>query len=358
MKRVVKSSLALSLVFVMILTSGLVVNAFDLQPVEKVTDEDGNVTVNKTTNKTEYDAVVIDSVNSALVSNKSIKEIEKAEDLNVEDITTNDDNIFNSCRLIVTSKEPLEFKDSIFASDIVSVQHIDTHYIVTYKNIEATERAYDELTNLGLDVEIDAVSDNTEGVDNKDLNNNDVKTEDIAKTNENRDADNIDKINEEKDKDKNKDIVVAVLDTGLNDGEEIFKDRLVEGQNFIDNGDTNDINGHGTAMARIVLDSVEDINNKDTIKIMPIKVSNNDGKGTTLSAYKGIKYAIEKKVDVINISMSGFGESKLLQSAINEAFNAGIPVIVSAGNNNKDIKDYTPANVKSAFTISSAYEYD
>lgn len=236
MKRVVRSSLALSLVFVMVLTSGLVVNASDLQPVEKVTDEDGNITVNKTTNKTEYDAVVIDSVNDALVSNKSIKEIEKAEDLNVEDIATNDDNIFKSCRLIVTSKEPLEFKDSIFDGDIVSVQHIDTHYIVTYKSIEATEKAYNELTALGLDVEIDAVSDNTEGVENKNFNNNTVNAKDIAKTNENRNADNIDKINEEKDKDKNKDIVVAVLDTGLNDGEEIFKDRLVEGQNFIDNG--------------------------------------------------------------------------------------------------------------------------
>ena len=41
MKRVVKSSLALSLVFVMVLTSGLVVNASDLQPIEKTEAEDG-----------------------------------------------------------------------------------------------------------------------------------------------------------------------------------------------------------------------------------------------------------------------------------------------------------------------------
>ncbi len=186
-----------------------------------------------------------------------------------------------------------------------------------------------------------------EGVENKDSFNQDVRNEEIASTNETKPTESIDRVKEDKD------IVVAILDSGLNASDKIFDGRVVEGKNFIDDMDTSDIYGHGTVMSRIVLENTT-TNEDSQVKIMPIKVLNDEGVGTTLSAYKGIKYAIEKKVDVINLSMAGIGHSKLLESAINEAYNNNIPVIVSAGNDNKEITEYTPANVESAFAIASA----
>ncbi len=190
-----------------------------------------------------------------------------------------------------------------------------------------------------------------EGVENKDAFNQDVRNEEIASTNETKPTESIDRVKEDKD------IVVAILDSGLNASDRIFDGRVVEGKNFIDDKDTSDIYGHGTVMSRIVLENTT-TNEDSQVKIMPIKVLNDEGVGTTLSAYKGIKYAIEKKVDVINLSMAGIGHSKLLESAINEAYNNNIPVIVSAGNDNKEITEYTPANVESAFAIASATHND
>jgi|GEM_PF-2954087 len=190
-----------------------------------------------------------------------------------------------------------------------------------------------------------------EGVENKDIFNQDVRNEEIASTNETKPSESIDRVKSDRD------IVVAILDSGLNASDEIFDGRIIAGKNFIDGKDTSDIYGHGTVMSRIVLDNAMS-NEQNQVKIMPIKVLNDEGVGTTLSAYKGIKYAIEKKVDVINLSMAGIGHSKLLETAINEAYNNDIPVIVSAGNDNKEITEYTPANIESAFAISAAANND
>ena len=153
-----------------------------------------------------------------------------------------------------------------------------------------------------------------EGVENKDIFNQDVRNEEIASTNETKPSESIDRVKSDRD------IVVAILDSGLNASDEIFDGRIIADKNFIDGKDTSDIYGHGTVMSRIVLDNAMS-NEQNQVKIMPIKVLNDEGVGTTLSAYKGIKYAIEKKVDVINLSMAGIGHSKLLETAINEAYN-------------------------------------
>ena len=345
MKRVVNSSIAFVMVFAMIMTSGIVANASELQ---------GN---------TEYRGVL-----ESITGKQSVDNVNSVEKLDTTDTVKNVDSDFKSCRLIITNKEDMEFEDK--DNTIKSVQHIDNIYIVEYFTVEATEQAYNDYLSNGYEVELDTVKDAPEGISNKDKLDNEINKEEIATTNEKKDVEKLDKINKYKDKKKEENkketITVAVLDTGLNVGEDIFTDRLVEGKNFVDEDSdkTDDVNGHGTTMARLILDTVNDVNAENNIKIMPIKILNDEGKGTTLSAYKGIKYLIEEKQKnpdfnvVINISATGLGQSKLLNSVINEAYNNKIPVVVSAGNDNKDIFDYTPANVKSAFTISSAYEYE
>ena len=278
-------------------------------------------------------------------------EVDSIEKVKLNDTVDNDSNSdFKSCRLIIFSPNDLEFEEA------ESVTKYDNKYFVEYDSPKATEEAYNKLIKLGLEVEIDTVQDTPEDVENKDTENKEVSDKEIAKTNDkDKPTETIEAVKKNNNEDKT--IVVAVLDTGVNVGEDVFTDRIIEGKNFIDKNkedNTEDINGHGTSMSRVILDTVSSENKDSNIKIMPIKVLDDKGKGTTLTAYQGIKYAIEKKVDVINLSMSGKGQSKLLTSAINEAYNNGIPVVVSAGNENNDVAKYTPANIKSAFTISSA----
>ena len=341
--KVTKSSFALMLCSIMVFTSSSIVNAAEKQ------------------NSTEYQSFIPSALNEILPEKdaEEVKVVDKITELDTKDIIVDEDNIYSSRRLIITSKDEMEFRDSKLSNNIVSVQRLNNqYYIVEYASIEDTKDAYEFYTNLGYEVEIDVVND-TPKVENTDNKDNIVKDKEIASTND-KDKQTLDlKDKDEKvQKEINDSVIVAVLDTGLNNGEEIFDNRIIEGVNFVDDEDDyNDTSGHGTAMARIVLDSVEDVNKDNHIKIMPIKILNDNGKGTTLSAYKGIHYAIEQRVDVINLSMSGVGQSKLLQSAINDAYKAGIPVVVSAGNDNKNVKDYTPANINSAFTI-TATDFD
>ena len=322
--KILKSALALALCTVMIITSTSIVNATELS---QNSIEEWNL----------------------LIQAEDVKEINSIEELDVSNAMLIDNKDFSACRLIIYSSENMEFKDNIFEDKIKSVQHMEDFYIVEYSTPEITEDVYNLYTSMGYEVEIDIINDTPEEVIDTDDRDNEVEIEKIALTNADKDAETIDNADDDT-------VIVAVLDTGLNAGEDIFSDRLIDGEDFItayDNEEHNtyDNNGHGTAMARIVLDTVD--NNSNNIKIMPIKVLNDNGKGTTLSVYKGIKYAIEKNVDVINLSMSGIGHSKLLESAINEAYNNNIPVVVSAGNDNKEIMDYAPANINSAITISS-----
>ncbi len=378
-KLILKITLSLSLTFTMLITSGIVSNATDLS------------------GETEYE-----SLDTFIIRSEEVKIIGSIEELELDTIkhfegmtTKKSDSVFKSCRLMISSNEDMSFEDNIFEDKIKSVQKIDDYYIVSYSTPNVTEEAYNFYVNAGYEVEIDEIKDAPEEVSNKDDRDNEVKATDIATTNEDKDTENVDKINENE---EDKTIVVAVLDTGLNVGEDIFTERLVEGKNFVechysegmttkdeekdktddngrsslpwsddngrsslpwsdDNGRSSlpwsDDSGHGTTISRVILDVTSDVNDDKQIKILPIKVLNDEGKGTTLSVYKGIKYAIEKKVDVINLSISGIGHSKLLESAIDEAYNNNIPVVVSAGNDNKEITEYTPANIDSAITISA-----
>lgn len=148
------------------------------------------------------------------------------------------------------------------------------------------------------------------------------------------------------------DVVVAIIDTGY-DLEQTSNRIMNTGANFSKDAKDNSIqdeNGHGTSMANIILD-----NSSENVKVMPIKVANKDGLAPTSSIYKAIMYAIEQKVNVINISMASYKseKSELVARAVTLAKEQGIFVVVSAGNENSDVSEYTPANSSDAITVSA-----
>lgn len=108
-----------------------------------------------------------------------------------------------------------------------------------------------------------------------------------------------------------------------------------------DEGDNNPFDnlGHGTQVAGLVSAHT---NNGDGIagvgynlSIMPIKVSDSSGEINTVPLVNAINYAVEKEVDIINLSLGGAleGESNaLLSNAVESAIDAGIIVVASAGN--------------------------
>lgn len=172
-------------------------------------------------------------------------------------------------------------------------------------------------------------------------------------------------------------VIIATMDTGIDGDHSYFKNALWQyegGNNCLPNveGDIgydlynknnipNDIDGHGTAVNGLI---VESFPNELQLDLLNVKFSQRDT-STLFDAICGICYAIENGAKVINLSW-GFESIEppaILQEAITEAICNDILVVTSAGNKGKDndqIGKY-PANLSqgnpNVITV-AAYEVD
>ncbi|MGW4697642.1 type VII secretion-associated serine protease mycosin [Kitasatospora cineracea] len=159
-------------------------------------------------------------------------------------------------------------------------------------------------------------------------------------------------------------VVVAVIDTGVDNRNPQLKDKVIEGPDLLketmaannkqlpEGTSTTDLVGHGTKVAGIIaaaLDPTGEIGfvglAKDA-KILAIRQNDADGNGDVVSLVKAIDAAIGQKVQVINISQdvrvqvdpnkseneNRFDHDKELGDALKRAEAAGIVVVASSGN--------------------------
>ena len=146
---------------------------------------------------------------------------------------------------------------------------------------------------------------------------------------------------------KKEPLPVAVIDTGINPNLEYFEDRLEKPYNAINfSDDAADDNGHGTHIAGIIA-------SMDNTIILPIKALDEDGHGETISIANAIRYAVEHKVKIINLSLGGRNYDRLLDEIIEYATDSGCIVIASAGNTYGEAQIYPAcfANVLSVGAI-------
>src|SRR5690606_12781181 len=111
-----------------------------------------------------------------------------------------------------------------------------------------------------------------------------------------------------------KEVVVAVIDSGLDMTHPEFEGRLYKGKDFLDDAEMKDDTGHGTHVAGIIAANIDGVGvqgvTPNSVKILPLKVLNKDTNGFI---YKGrvitdiiadaLAFAIESNVDVINMSL-------------------------------------------------------
>lgn len=152
-------------------------------------------------------------------------------------------------------------------------------------------------------------------------------------------------------------IVVGIIDTGVDLDHEFLEGRIIEtGFNNSSTGKDNsedDDEGHGTHIAGIIAD-----NTTDNVKIKAFKCLDNDGNGNLSDVYLAVNAAVENGVDVINMSLGTRGQSSLMEDAVNNATEQGVIVCAAAGNNANYAKNYTPANIKNCITVGAIDEND
>ncbi|WP_437689069.1 S8 family peptidase [Sorangium sp. So ce176] len=140
-------------------------------------------------------------------------------------------------------------------------------------------------------------------------------------------------------------VTVAVVDTGIAcethgpfvKAPDLASTECVEGWNFVTKTNhANDDQGHGTHVAGTIAQSTNNGIGAAGLafhaRLMPVKVLNESGWGTTADVADGIRWAADNGAHVINLSLGGPRNSKVLQSAIDHAISRGAVVVAAAGN--------------------------
>ncbi len=163
-------------------------------------------------------------------------------------------------------------------------------------------------------------------------------------------------------------VTVAVLDSGVDLSHPDLRDRIwtnpreipgngidddkdgyvddVYGWDFVDNdadpdpevkdGGQQEGSQHGTLVAGIIAaagDNAEGVTGAAwNVRIMPLRVLDSQGNGSTDAVIKAVRYAVAKGARIINLSFEGSGYSQPLADALRKAHDAGVLIVASAGN--------------------------
>lgn len=156
------------------------------------------------------------------------------------------------------------------------------------------------------------------------------------------------------------DMIVAIVDTGVQADHPDLQGRLVDGYNVIDPSKPPDDDvGHGTHVAGII---AAQVNNNEGIagmtwytKIMPVKALDSTGAGTTYSVAEGIIWATDHGADVINMSLGNYAQAEFLHDAIKYAHDNGVVLVAASGNDATDRPGY-PAAYPEVFAVGATDE--
>lgn len=189
-----------------------------------------------------------------------------------------------------------------------------------------------------------------------------------------------------------KDVLVAVIDTGIDFNHPDLKDNLwtneaeangksgvdddsngivddIYGANFVDaakpTGNPLDDHGHGTHCSGTIGATGNDgkgiVGVAWNVRLMGVKFLSKSGSGSLDGALKGIDYATQMGAKIMSNSWGGGGYSETLKQAIERANSAGALFVAAAGNesNNNDASPTYPAtydvpNVLSVAAIDNA----
>ena len=161
---------------------------------------------------------------------------------------------------------------------------------------------------------------------------------------------------------------VCVVDTGVSKSHPDL--RVVSGENFVlkkgrvDPNAWDDDNGHGSHVAGTIaaLDNSQGVVGVAPLaSLVAVKVLDSRGSGYLSDIADGVLSCVRQGSHVINMSLGGNGDPNLdspLKQAINAAVNAGVHVVVAAGNEGQNIAGKVPAGYSNVVAVAASDSSD
>jgi subtilisin len=160
-------------------------------------------------------------------------------------------------------------------------------------------------------------------------------------------------------------IKVAVLDTGIDACHPDLEANVGPGINLLDTALAPvDDHGHGTHVAGTIgatNNAIGVVGVAPGVTIHAVKILNRLGMGTLSRIITGLDWSVQNGMRVANLSLGGIDAWCLLGlcgrgpmcTAVTNATNAGVAVVVAAGNNAAEARFFTPANCRDSITVSA-----
>ena len=156
-------------------------------------------------------------------------------------------------------------------------------------------------------------------------------------------------------------VIIAIIDTGIDsthpDLAGLDIDGRLQGRNFVDPGASpTDVNGHGTQVAGVIAADGSLQGVAPEVTIYSYKVSHDGNSVSSDLIIRAIRQAVEDGADIINISLGVNRTNANIDAAVNDAAEAGIVVIVAAGNDGPGPRTIgSPGINPNAITVGATY---
>ena len=232
------------------------------------------------------------------------------------------------------------------------VSGFEDFHILQYESPEAAMSAYNQLQNEKnvIEVDLDLVCTYADSTpDNPELILKDEFLNDWS-----RDRTQSKRLQEylAKSNIPMKEVIVGVVDTGIDYNHEIFEGRVERTYfNASSSGNANDEMDsetfyHGTTVSSIIVN-----NSPKNVKVAVYKVG--DGENLTVTAISAGFLAAIEKCDIINTSLTSLSDVSLIRKCVLKAYYKNIPVFACVGNSGRIETHAAPANIPECIAVSA-----
>ncbi len=137
-------------------------------------------------------------------------------------------------------------------------------------------------------------------------------------------------------------VTVAVLDAGLTSHPTYARGQVLGHIDLIKDGEA--FNGHGDAMGSLIGGSAPGAEGvAPAARLLDIRIFDSAGEGDSFVLAQGIREAVDRGAQIVNISGAGYGDSALVRQAIEYALGRNVTIVAAVGNEQAGVKAFPAA---------------